>query len=201
MKLRIQNFAGAIAVVAFALINCQAQELAPKLDDYMNAAVKAGRFSGAVIVAQNGHALLSKGYGMASLELNAPNSAQTRFRIGSLTKQFTATAIMMLQERGKLNVQDSVCKYVPKCPQTWAGVTLHHLLTHTSGIPDLLGFADFTRTMALPSPVADTVGRFRDKPLEFKPGDRFKYSNSGYVLLGYIIEIVSSESYEDFLNR
>lgn len=201
MKLRIQNFAGAIAVVVFALINCQAREVAPKLDDYMKAAVRAGRFSGAVIVAQNGRALLSKGYGMASLELNVANSAQTKFRIGSLTKQFTATAIMILQERGKLNVQDSVCKYVPRCPQTWAGVTLHHLLTHASGIPDLLGFPDFTRTMALPSPVADTVGRFRDKPLEFKPGERFKYSNSGYVLLGYIIEIVSGESYEDFLNR
>ncbi|HEV2915125.1 MAG TPA: serine hydrolase domain-containing protein [Pyrinomonadaceae bacterium] len=199
MKQSISSLAKAFALLILVINSCQAQELAPKLDDYMKAAVKSGRFSGAILVARNGEALLSKGYGMASLELNVPNEAQSKFRIGSLTKQFTAAAVMMLQERGKLNVRESVCKYVPKCPQAWAGVTLHHLLTHTSGIPDLLGFPDFTKTMGQPSPVAETVARFRDKPLEFKPGEKFSYSNSGYVLLGYIIELVSGTSYEDFL--
>jgi len=100
-----------------------------------------------------------------------------------------------------LNVQDAVCRYVPQCPPTWAKVTLHHLLVHTSGIPELLSFPDFQQTMALPSSVAQTVERFRLKPLDFEPGAKFKYSNSGYVLLGYIIELVSGQTYETFLRE
>jgi CubicO group peptidase (beta-lactamase class C family) len=90
----------------------------------MIAAVKAGEFSGAVLISREGEVLLSKGYGLASLELGAPNNPKTKFRIGSITKQFTAMAIMILQERGKLNVQDPICKYVSECPQTWTGITV-----------------------------------------------------------------------------
>jgi len=172
-----------------------------KVDKYLNTAVETGKFSGSVLIARNGKVLVRKGYGLANRELNVPNTPQMKFRIGSLSKQFTAMAIMILQERGKLSVQDSTCKYVPDCPRGWAEVTIHHLLTHTSGIPELLSFPDFQRTMALPSPVAQTVERFKNKPLDFKPGTKFKYSNSGYVLLGYIIELVSGQSYEAFLKE
>jgi CubicO group peptidase (beta-lactamase class C family) len=197
----------ALILIALASATVQAQQqqpssqLASRVDEYMNAAARAGKFSGSVLLARDGKVILSKGYGMASLELMTPNTPQMKFRIGSLSKQFTAMAIMILQERGKLSVQDSVCQSVPECPKAWAGVTLHHLLTHTSGIPELLSFPDFQQTMALPSTPAQTVERFRQKPLEFEPGAKFKYSNSGYVLLGYIIERVTGQTYEAFLQE
>ena len=99
---------------------------------------KAGVFSGSVLVAQNGQVILSKGYGFANREQKIPNTAQTRFRLASITKQFTAMAIMMLQEQGKLNVQDKICAYITDCPEAWKPITIHQLLTHTSGIPDTM---------------------------------------------------------------
>lgn len=195
------TLAHVLFVIALTISDVEAQQLVTRVDEYMNAAVRQGRFSGSVLIAREGQVLLSKGYGMASLELDVPNTPQVKFRIGSLTKQFTAMAVMILQERGLLKVQDSVCKYVPECPPLWADVTIHHLLTHTSGIPDLLSFPDFQKTMTMPSPVAQTVERFKSKPLDFKPGLKFKYSNSGYVLLGYIIERVTGQTYEAFLKE
>lgn len=201
MRLLLYTFANALIILTLTLSDIQAQQLAANVDEYMNAVVKQGKFSGCVLIAREGKLLVNKGYGLANLELGVPNTPQMKFRIGSLTKQFTAMAVMILQERGKLTVQDSVCKYVPECPPAWADVTIHHLLTHTSGIPDLLSFPDFQKTMALPSPVAQTVERFRTKPLDFKPGAKFKYSNSGYVLLGYIIERITGQTYEAFLEE
>jgi CubicO group peptidase (beta-lactamase class C family) len=194
------------ALILIILVSAHAQAQPPqslvsRVDEYLKTAVSAGKFSGSVLLARDGKVILSKGYGMASLELMASNTPQMEFRIGSLSKQFTAMAIMILQERGKMRVQDSVCQYVPECPPAWTGVTLHHLLTHTSGIPELLSFPDFQQTMALPSTVAQTVERFRHKPLDFVPGEKFKYSNSGYVLLGYIIERVTGQTYETFLKE
>jgi len=119
------------------------QGLIAKVDEYMNAAVRAGKFSGSILVAQNGKVLVSKGYGAANIELDVPNTSQTKFRIGSLTKQFTAAAIVMLQERGKLSVQDSICRYMPQCPSAWQPITIHHVLTHSSGLPDVSRFAEF----------------------------------------------------------
>jgi CubicO group peptidase (beta-lactamase class C family) len=178
-----------------------AQDLAARVDEYLNNLVKQNRFSGAILIARDGRALLSKGYGMANFEDETPNTPQTKFRLGSITKQFTAVAVMMLQERGKLSVQDSVCKYVPECPAAWQPVTIHHLLTHTSGIWSFTNTPDYRKTMALPSSPAETVARFKDKPLEFAPGERFNYSNSGYVLLGYLVEKISGQTYEAFLRE
>lgn len=201
MKTKIYNLANVAVAIVLLLGTCRAQDITSKVEKYLNVAVETGKFSGAILIARDGKVLMSKGYGLASRELNVPNTPQMKFRIGSLTKQFTAMAVMILQERGKLSVRDSVCKYVPDCPQGWAEITVHHLLTHTSGIQDLLSFPDFRQTMALPSPVAQTVERFKNKPLDFKPGTKFKYSNSGYVLLGYIIERVSGQSYEAYLQE
>jgi CubicO group peptidase (beta-lactamase class C family) len=102
-------------------------EVARKIDEFVNALGKLGPFSGSILIARDGRVLFSKGYGMANLEHDVANT-QTKFRIGSVTKPFTATAIMLLQERGKLNVQDPVCKYLSPCPETWQKVTIHHLL-------------------------------------------------------------------------
>lgn len=176
-----------------------AQQITAKVDAYMNVAARAKYFNGSVLVARNGQPLISKGYGMANHELRVPNKPQTAFRIGSLTKQFTATAIMMLQERRKLNVKEPICKYLENCPAAWQNVTIHHLLTHTSGIPSYTSLPDFGKISAQHFTFAGFVDVFRDKPLEFKPGDKFDYSNSGYYLLGLIVEQVSGASYAEFL--
>jgi len=145
--------------------------------------------------------VFSKGYGLADKDAHIPNTPQTRFRIGSLTKQFTAMAILLLQEQGKLHVQDHLCLYIQDCPADWQPITLFHLLTHSSGIPDYTNFADFVATWTQPTTPEELISRFKNMPLDFSPGSRFRYSNSGFVLLGYIIERVSGESYAMFLQK
>lgn len=178
----------------------QSPGLAAKMDEYMNAAAKQG-FAGAVLIARDGHVLFSRGYGLANRELEVPNTPQTKFRIGSLTKQFTAAAILLLEERGKLSVQDSLCRYFDDCPKAWNEVTLHHLLTHTSGIPSYTDSREYITQRILPITVMGKIDQFKDLPLQFKPGEQWKYSNSGYFLLGYVIERAAGESYESFLRK
>ena len=184
-----------LAFVALLLVGCDGASLSSQsvpiekaVDEFITPYVDARSFSGSVLIAQGENILISKGYGMANLEHDVPNTPQTKFRLGSLTKQFTAMAILMLQEQGQLNVQDPVCNYMPDCPETWQSVTIHHLLTHSSGIPNLTDFPDYEETMASRSTVSGTIDTFRDKPLHFTPGTRFSYSNSGYIVLGHIIE-------------
>lgn len=206
MKAGIRRAAALASLLLAAAATCAAQtapapEWAAQVDEYLSGLVRQNRFSGAVLVARDGRVLLSKGYGYANLELEVPNTPQTRFRLGSITKQFTAAAVLLLQEQGKLGVQDPVCKYVENCPAAWQPVTVHHLLTHTSGIPSFTGFPDYQKTMALPATLPETIARFRDKPLEFKPGERFNYSNSGYVLLGHVVEKASGKSYGEYMRE
>src|SRR5260370_36956344 len=116
-----------------------------------------------------------------------PNQPGTRFRIGSVTKQFTAMAILLLQEQGKLHVQDPICEYISRCPATWNTITIQHLLTHTSGIPD------YATTFPLQQPAspAQLIAAFETRPLDFSPEAKWSYSNSGYAILGSIIENLS----------
>jgi CubicO group peptidase (beta-lactamase class C family) len=187
------------ALLLFAAGGCLAQDIAAKVNEYMDALVRAGQFNGSILIARNGKVLVSRGYGMANFELDVPNTPQTKFRIGSMTKPFTAMAIMLLQEQGKLSVQDSVCKYLPDCPAAWQPITIHHLLSHTSGIAKHDKAADYLKTAMLPMTVTQLIDGFRRKPADFKPGEKFDYNNNGYVLLGYVIERVSAQSYEAFL--
>lgn len=159
-------------------------------------------FSGSVLIAQHGHVLLSKGYGMADRAQKTPNGPQTRFLIGSNTKQFTAAAILMLEVQGKLKVTDHICAYIAQCPTAWGVITIKELLTHTSGIPDYVNtLPDFVGYAGPPLTPLQVIAHFRDLPLEFAPGTTWKYSNSGYFLLGYIIEQVTGLSYEAFLQK
>jgi CubicO group peptidase (beta-lactamase class C family) len=174
------------------------QQVIARVEQYMQALTELGWFSGSILIAKEGKVLISKGYGRANLEHDMPNTPQTRFRLASVTKQFTTMAIMILQERGKLDVEDHVSKYLPDCPKAWAGVSIRHLMTNTSGIPDFVNLLSIEKRR-LPSPLTTTIALVKDKPLEFKPGERFSYSNSGYILLGYIIEKVSGVSYESFI--
>lgn len=187
------------AIQLFCVINTPAQQLTSKLEEYVTSEVNAGRFSGAILIAQDGKVLMSKAYGLANIENDMPNTTQTKFRIGSLTKQFTAMAILMLQERQKLNVQDPICNYLPQCPEAWQSITIHHLLTHTSGLPNYMYTLNLTEEERAYSPLTRDIERLRKGSLEFAPGTKFNYCNSGYVLLGHIIEKVTGKSYGDFV--
>jgi CubicO group peptidase (beta-lactamase class C family) len=206
-KAGINRLLGAFALLLIVVVGCAAQsiaanqELTARVDEYVNGLVKQHRFSGSILLARGGKVLLSKGYGMANLEDETPNTPQTKFRLGSITKQFTAAAVLKLQEQGKLSVEDMVCKYVENCPAAWQAITIHHLLTHTSGIPNMTSFPEFGKVKFFHTTPVETIAMFRDKPLEFTPGEKFNYSNSGYLLLGYIVERASGKAYADFLRE
>lgn len=195
-----------VSLVALLCIShyAQAPDLAPKFDEYLQALVQQDRFTGTALVARDGKILFSKGYGTANAEWDIPNTTQTKFRLGSITKQFTAAAILLLQERGKLNVQDPICKYIGDCPKTWEPITIHHLLTHTSGIPSYTEVKtpdDFRKLSITPVTVTGFVDSFKPRPLEFTSGEKYKYNNSGYFALGLIIEKITGQSYEAFLQE
>jgi CubicO group peptidase (beta-lactamase class C family) len=176
--------------------------LADRLTQYMK--TEQPNFSGAILVAQKGEIILSQGYGLANQEWDIPNTPQTKFAIGSMTKAFTAMAIMILRERGKLSVKDSICDYLSDCPANWKSITLHHLLTHTSGIrnyTDLYSQLINKVNICREYKPEEVIAFFKDLPLDFKPGSSWKYSNSGYFLLGVVIEKVSGESYETFIQK
>jgi CubicO group peptidase (beta-lactamase class C family) len=136
---------------------------------------------------------------MADVENGVPNTPQTRFHIGSVTKQFTAMAVLILQAQGRLDPEEQVCIHLPGCPLHWRAITIHQLLTHTSGLPDSWEFyADKNVPLVVYEP-AEIISWFQDAPLDFEPGTRFSYSNTGYLLLGYLIEEVSAQPYEVFL--
>jgi CubicO group peptidase (beta-lactamase class C family) len=172
-----------------------------RLDQIVEAHVKNHDFMGSVLVAKGDDVIMSQGYGSADLEWNIPNSPTTKFRLGSVTKQFTATCVLLLEEKGKWNVNDPVKKYMPDAPPAWDKVTIYHLLTHTSGIPNFTGFPEYKDWESKPTSPAELVARFRDKPLEFDPGTKWNYSNSGYALLGYLVEKMSGQTYQQFLQE
>ncbi len=173
--------------------------VAEEIDAYLNFLVEANSFSGAVLVAQHSQILLSKGYGLANRAQGVLNTPQTRFHICSITKQFTAMGVLILQDQAKLSVNDPICGFLPECPSAWEGITIHHLLTHTSGILDFVDLPDYESSKSLPTTPIQLIARFRDKPLQFDPGMRWQYSNSGYIILGYIIEQVSGQEYGAFI--
>ncbi|HEY3291735.1 MAG TPA: serine hydrolase domain-containing protein [Anaerolineae bacterium] len=179
----------------------EAQVLSAQLDAYFTRQTAAGLFSGSVLIARDQAILFDTAYGLADREFGVPNTPQTRYLLASVSKQFIAMSVLLLQQQQKLTVQDHVCQYVPDCPRAWNAITLHHLLTHTSGIPDYMAFDDFVTQMGQPYSSTQLVGWFRNKPLEFVPGTRWRYSNSGYALLGYIIEQVSGEPLTQFLSE
>jgi CubicO group peptidase (beta-lactamase class C family) len=190
-----------IAILFLLVSICLAQDNVARMEQVVRSYVVAKEFMGSVLVARDGKVVLSKGYGEANLEWDVPNSPSAKFRLGSITKQFTAASILLLEERGKLKVEDPVKKYMPDAPAAWDKVTFFHLLTHTSGIPSFTGFPDYSSTEAIATTPEKLVARFRDKPLEFQPGEKWNYSNSGYVLLGYLIEKISHQSYSQFVQE
>jgi CubicO group peptidase (beta-lactamase class C family) len=172
------------------------------LDNYLTSANKAYKLNGSVLVAQKGKILLHKAYGLANVTTRLPNDTLTRFPILSLTKSFTATAILKLQEEGKLSVKDRLSKYFPDYQQG-DKVTVEELLTHSSGINNYTDVVGEEDSSIINHPVSKErmLEVFYKKPLEFSPGSQFSYSNSGYFFLGLIIEKVTGESYEQFIRE
>lgn len=160
----------------------------------------SGQLMGAVLVARNGKLLIDRAYGLANIALRVPNAPDTRFRVGSITKEFTAASILILQQEGKLNIDDPVSKYLPDTPASWDKITLLDLLTHTSGIPDLSNLPNYGVIKTTYITPEQLVARFKGLQLDFPPGSSWHYSNSGYVLLGYLIEKISGEPYGRFLH-
>jgi len=180
-------------LLLYSVTAAASQNIESKADEYIRAYVKMDRFSGSVLISRNGKILLKSGYGMADYEHKIPNTLQTKFRIASLTKQFTAMAILQLQEKESLNVNDPLIRYIPDYPNG-ERITIHHLLTHTSGIPNFTVATDKVMRV-LPSTMELIINKFKDQPLEFSPGEKFEYSNAGYYLLGYILEKVAGQDY------
>ena len=178
-----------------------AQTTAPpaRMDQIVQYYVDNNQFMGSVLVTRGDQVLFSKSYGSADLEWKIPNTASTRFRIGSITKQFTSACILLLEERGKLKLEDPIKKYYPDAPASWDMVTLRHLLSHTSGIHSYTDDPEFDKFTKLPATPAEIVKRVQDKPLDFETGKEFRYSNTGYILLGIVIEKAGGMSYADFL--
>jgi len=169
------------------------------VDAYMTEESRRGRFSGAVRLTCRGQILLDQGYGAADRQRGRPNTPQTAFQIASISKQFTAAAVLLLQERGVLSVHDRLCTRLTNCPPAWEAITLHHLLTHTSGIGHWKDFP--TLSLFEPIPRAEILRTFQRAPLLFAPGTRWAYSSPGYVLLAHLVEQTVGEPLVTFLTR
>lgn len=177
-----------------------AQSLEAKIDSLLLTVFNDKNGPGGVfMVAQQGRVVYHKAFGKANLELDVDLTPDNVFQLGSMTKQFTAIAILMLEEQGKLNVNDPVCKYIPDYPSK--NVTLHQLLTHTSGIRDFTKIKSLSSISQQEMTPKMMVDFFKNEPADFPPGTKFEYNNSGYILLGYIIELVSGDTYENFIKR
>jgi D-alanyl-D-alanine carboxypeptidase len=169
------------------------------IDSMLTALYPAAEPGAAVLVARDGEVLMRKAYGSASVELGVPLRPEHVFRLGSITKQFTAVAVLMLVDEGKVSLDDEVTKYFPDYPTQGRRITVEHLLTHTSGIQSYTGMPTYVAGMRRDLTTDELIAMFRDQPMEFGPGERWNYNNSGYALLGGIIEKVSGMSYADFI--
>ena len=176
-------------------------EIASDLDALASSYYPAAEPGAAVLVIKDGEVLLRKGYGLADLEQEIPIEPDMVFRIGSVTKQFTTAAILLLEEEGKLSVEDDLRKHLPDFPTSGRTITIAQLLTHTSGIRSYTDMPDFGGKMREDMSVDQIIALFRDQPLGFEPGEKYAYNNSGYVLLGAIVERVSGKTYETYLRE
>ena len=192
----IRSTLGAVCVT---LLASATTAVAQSESDEISRLMDAADISGSVIVTRTGETVFSASYGMANVELGVPNTADTKFQIGSVTKQFTSMGILILQDRGSLDVDEAVGHYLSGLPQSWRTLTIHQLLTHTSGIMHSWALPGFSETMAVPTTLDATLERFFDQPLLFEPGSDFTYSGVGYLLLAKVIEELSGMEYASFL--
>lgn len=175
-------------------------QIASRIHAYLEPFRETGNLIGTVLVAHDGRVLFRESYGMANYELRVSNSNETRYHIASISKAFTAAAILQLQEQGRLSLSDHVSRYVSDFPEG-DRITLDNLLTHTSGIRDINGLKDYDTFARSPHTIEQLVAKFAGLPLEFEPGSDQRYSNSNYNLLALVLEKITGESYEDYLRE
>ncbi|MFN2386148.1 MAG: serine hydrolase domain-containing protein [Thermoanaerobaculia bacterium] len=176
------------------------ENLPARVDAFLAPYVATNNFSGAVLIARDGSVLLRKGYGRANHELSVPNTPDTRFQLASLSKAFTATGVLILEQQGRLSVEDPLGKFLEGYPNG-EKITIHHLLTHRTGIPNVNSFPEYEEKSRFPQKLADPIALFKDRPLIFAPGEKFQYSNSNYNLLAAVIEKASGLPFGEFLER
>ena len=191
-----------LSILAFQ-VSAIAQDKVRQIDELLSLYHKYQQFNGSALVAENGKVIYKKGLGLANMEWNIPNEPDTKFRLGSITKQFTATLILQLVEQGKVKLDGKVTDYLPAYrSDTGTKVTVHHLLSHTSGIPNYTALPGFLEGVSRnPFTVEEFIKKYASGDLEFEPGSKFNYSNSGYFLLGAIIEKVTGKPYEQVLKE
>lgn len=192
-----------ILITALLTINAvNAQTKYEKIDSLLNDYNKSEMFNGSVIVSLKGNILYKNGFGNANFEWNIPNKTDTKFKIGSCTKQFTAALILILREEGKINLDDKISDYIPDYPLDKGNkITIHNLLCHSSGIPEYFSLPEMEDLFCKENNPDDFIKAFWDLELEFEPGSKLSYSNSGYFVLGKIIEIITSQSYGQVLQK
>lgn len=178
-----------------------AQDLESQIDDYVNSVYMPNEPGATVLISKDGKPIYRKAFGMANLELDVKMQPQHVFEIGSITKQFTAVSILMLEEQGKLKIEDELTRYIPDYPTNGKSITIHHLLNHTSGIKSYTNMQSFRALARKDMTPTELIDVFKNEPMDFDPGEKFLYNNSGYILLGHIIEVVSEMSYADFIEK
>ncbi|HEU4932799.1 MAG TPA: serine hydrolase domain-containing protein, partial [Pyrinomonadaceae bacterium] len=188
-----------LALILLLSTTCLAQDsFEKKIDEYLRTQMQAQQIPGiALAVVRDGKIVLARGYGLANVEHQVPVKPETIFQSGSTGKQFTATAVMMLVEEGKLSLEDKITKYFTDAPESWGNITVRHLLTHTSGMTDYPPDFDMRRDYT----EDDLLQRIKAIPLAFQPGEKWSYSNLAYVTLGILIHKVSGKFYGDFLQE
>ncbi|MDY8137879.1 serine hydrolase [Aquimarina sp. 2201CG5-10] len=177
-----------------------AQSLEQKFDDVLQEKYKSDTPGATVIITKKGETIYHKAFGLANMELSVPMKTNNVFEIGSITKQFTAVSILMLLEQGKLTIEDEITKYIPDYPTHGKKITIHHLLNHTSGIKSYTSM-NLSEIAAKDMTPTELIDYFKNEPMDFDPGEEWRYNNSGYIILGFIIEKVSGQTYEDFVEQ
>lgn len=198
----IHDYARKLAPLALLALPLPAfAQDAERMDEVVSEHADDKRYMGTALVAIGDEVLLDKGYGSANLEWDIANNPETKFRLGSITKQFTAVSVFLLHERGELDIDAPVKTYWPDAPEAWNDITVAHLIHHTSGIPSITSFDDFPRWKYQPWKLETLVGKFAERDLEFEPGSQWKYSNSGYLLLAAIVGEVTGKPLAEFMQE
>ncbi|OUS03098.1 serine hydrolase [Flavobacteriales bacterium 33_180_T64] len=194
-----------LIVIAVLSINSQsisyAQNLESNIDNLLQEKYPSNAPGATFLISKNGNIIYKKAFGLANLELNVPMQTENIFEIGSMTKQFTAISILMLMERGKLELNDEITKFIPDYPTLDKTITIHHLLTHTSGIKNYTSMKEIRGIAKNDLTPLELIDFFKNESMDFEPGEQFKYNNSGYIVLGYIIELLSGQNYASFVEE
>lgn len=197
-------FVAAVIAALPAPAASQNTDIATKADQYLTVRSEMGTFSGAVLIAKDDNILFRKAYGLANVEKRIPFTTETQHEVASVSKMFTAMAALKLRDAGKLQLSDSICKYLDDCPSIWQPITIDELIHHTSGIPDYeealeLGSKPYMEFMMSPGAMTRIVADARTKPLDFPPGTKFHYSNTGYNLLSYVVQRAAGRPFAEYV--